>query len=31
MAVWQFVNEMVIDDTFLEGESFLAGSELLCN
>lgn len=31
MAVWQFMNEMVIDDTHLEGESFLAGSELLCN
>lgn len=31
MALWQFMNEMVIDDTYLEGGSFLAGSVLLCN
>lgn len=31
MAVWQLMNEMVMDDTYLEGESFLPGSELLCN
>lgn len=30
-ALWQFMNEMVIHNTYLEGGSFLTGSELLSN
>lgn len=30
MALWQFMNEMALDNIVLEG-AFLAGSEMLCN